>query len=551
MTTRIFALLTAAFLSATPVWGQSGTALIVANEDYTELRNARGSGAMVQLERILGGAAFDVDIATNLSANAMRAALSTLSASLRDDGHERVVILFSGYTVSAGGTVWLMGTDSRAPDMASVEGYGVRLDTVLSIAGQIQGGAIVALADYGFPDDLGGGFRGGLPPMIEVPQGVTLVRGSSVGVAAVLRDVSAPGTTVGDAAAGRSDVTLDGFNPPYLAFLPDGTSPAPAPAPDRSQEDRVAWQTARDLDTVEGYDAYLSAYPQGDFVAEARAARQQLMNTPERIEAALGLSRDERRAIQRDLTILNFDPRGIDGIFGSGTRGAIRSWQGRNDIAVTGYLDRDQIFRLAQQGARRAAELEEEARARAAEQERQDRQFWRDTGSGQDEVGMRAYLERFPDGIFAPVAQVRLAQIEAQRREAAQARDRAAWDQAAQADTIAAYQAYLQANPDGAFAEQAQGRIEELRRPAPPEVDYAAAQAEEDLMRLPTFTRVIVEQRLERLGLEPGPADGVFDDDTRRAIRRYQRRADLPVTGFLTQPIVARLLAEGVVDILR
>ena len=549
MTTRIFSLLTAAFLSATPVWGQSGTALIVANEDYTDLRNARGSGAMVQLERILEGAAFDVDIATNLSANAIRAALSALSSSLRDDGYERVVFLFSGYTVSSGDDVWLMGTDARAPDVASVEGYGVRLDTVLSIAGQIQGGAIVALADYGFPDDLSGGFRGGLPPLIDVPQGVTLVRGSSVGVAAVLRDVSEPGTTIGRAAAGRSDVTLDGFNPPYLAFLPEGEPLTPAP--DRREEDRLAWRTARDLGSVEGYDAYLSAYPQGDFVAEARAARQQLMNTPERIEATLGLSRDERRAIQRDLTILNFDPRGIDGIFGSGTRGAIRSWQGRNDLSVTGYLDRDQIFRLAQQGARRAAELEEEARARAAEQERQDRQFWRDTGSGQDEVGMRAYLERFPDGIFAPVAQDRLAQIEAQRREAAQARDRAAWDRAAQADTIDAYQAYLQANPEGAFAEQARGRIEELRRPAQPEVDYAAAQAEEDLMRLPTFTRVIIEQRLGRLGLDPGPADGAFDDDTRRAIRRYQRRADLPVTGFLTQPIVARLLTEGVVDILR
>ena len=38
---------------------------------------------------------------------------------------------------------------------------------------------------------------------------------------------------------------------------------------------------------------------------------------------------------------------------------------------------------------------------------------------------------------------------------------------------------------------------------------------------------------------------------TRRAIRRYQRSADLPVTGYLTPSIVARLMAEGMVDILR
>ncbi len=235
----------------------------------------------------------------------------------------------------------------------------------------------------------------------------------------------------------------------------------------------------------------------------------------------------------------------------SGTRAAISAWQGANRFAQTGSLNRDQIFELAQQGARRAAQLEAEARARQAEQERQDRAFWRDTGSGGDEVGLRAYLTRFPDGIFSSVAQDRLNQIEADRRAAAQARDRAAWDIARQADSVPAYQRYLQEFPQGAFADQARGRIEDLNRPAEPEVDVGAARAEEEAMSLPQFTRVIIEQRLTRLGLEPGPADGEFDRQTRRAIRRYQRAADLPVTGFLTQPIVARLLAEGVVDILR
>ena len=548
MKTRLIAAWLFATMAA-PALADTGAVLIVANEDYQTIRDARGARTLVQAERGLQQAGFTVDIATDVSANALRAALSGLSETLRSGADERAIFVYAGYTVSSDQGVWLMGTESRAPDFATVESFGVRLETVLAIAGQRQGGAIVALADFGFPESATAGFRGGLPPQIAVPQGVTLVRGPAAGIAAFLRDIAQPGANLGQVVARRSDLRLEGFNPPYLTFLPEGYRP-PAPV-DRSAQDRQAWQTAVNADTPEGYDAYLAAWPNGLFAEQARNARQRLMNTPERVEQALGLTRDERRAIQRDLTILNFDPRGIDGIFGPGTRAAVTAWQGANRLTSSGFLNRDQIFELAQQGARRAAQLEEEARARAAEQERQDRQFWRDTGSGQDEVGLRAYLQRFPDGIFSQVAQQRLDQIEADRRSAAQARDRAAWDMAVQADTIGSYDSYLRDFPQGAFADQARGRIEELSRPPEPVVDVAAAQAEEDSMNLPQFTRVIIEQRLERMGLEPGPADGEFDRQTRRAIRRYQRASDLPVTGYLTPPIVARLLAEGVINFLR
>ncbi|WP_334194899.1 peptidoglycan-binding protein [Pararhodobacter sp.] len=544
--------LTAAMLLtavALPAMADTGAVLIVANEDYQSIRDARGARAMVQAEGVLQQAGFDVDIATDVSANALRAALSGLSETLRTGEDERVVFVYAGYTVSADHGIWLMGTEARSPDFASVESYGVRLETVLALAGQRQGGAIVALADFGFPENASTGFRGGLPPQITVPQGVTLVRGPAAGIAVFLRDIARPGVNVAEAVARRSDLRIEGFTPPYLTFLPEGHQP-PTQI-DRNAEDRLAWQVAANADTLAAYESYLANWPNGIFAEQARNARQRLMNTPERIEQALNLTRDERRAIQRDLTILGFDPRGIDGIFGAGTRAAVGAWQGANRLTQTGFLNRDQIFELAQQGARRAAQLEEEARARAAEQERADRQFWRDTGAGQDEAGMRAYLQRFPDGIFSTVAQQRLDQIEADRRAAAQARDRAAWDQAAQTDTIAAYDGYIRAFPQGAFVDQARTRIQQLSRPPEPEVDEGAARAEEDLMQLPQFTRVIIEQRLAMLGLEPGTPDGTFDRDTRRAIRRYQRRADLPVTGYLTQPIVARLLTEGFLNILR
>lgn len=64
-------------------------------------------------------------------------------------------------------------------------------------------------------------------------------------------------------------------------------------------------------------------------------------------EADLRLSRQQRLAIQAGLTRRGFDTRGVDGIFGRGTRGAIAAWQRANDAQVTGYLTAAQAQRLS------------------------------------------------------------------------------------------------------------------------------------------------------------------------------------------------------------
>ena len=45
--------------------------------------------------------------------------------------------------------------------------------------------------------------------------------------------------------------------------------------------------------------------------------------TPESVEQEIGLDRDGRRDVQRWLQALGHDPRGIDGMFGPGSRAAI------------------------------------------------------------------------------------------------------------------------------------------------------------------------------------------------------------------------------------
>jgi peptidoglycan hydrolase-like protein with peptidoglycan-binding domain len=55
----------------------------------------------------------------------------------------------------------------------------------------------------------------------------------------------------------------------------------------------------------------------------------------------------------------------------------------------------------------------------------------------------------------------------------------------------------------------------------------------------------VVESRLDALGLQPGQVDGRLDSDARDALRAFQGDRGLPVTGFLDEPTLVRLLADS------
>jgi peptidoglycan hydrolase-like protein with peptidoglycan-binding domain len=339
--------------------------------------------------------------------------------------------------------------------------------------------------------------------------------------------------------------------PQSLVLVPNDVTPIVLPkTPEPTENERAAettlWGGAQALDTADAYRNYLTRYPDGVYVAQAEALILEITTEPDRAERlaedALAMSRDDRRDIQRDLTILSFDPCGIDGIFGPGTRAAVTNWQQQNGFTQSSYLTREQINRLDAQAARRAAELEAEAERARAEKERLDRAFWVETGAQGDEPGLRAYLERFPDGAFAGQATEQLGEIEFAKRQAAVAEDKAAWDQAADTNTAGGYQTYLQVFPTGAFAAEAGARIAAINAPEPS--DDAAIAAETPL-GLDGITLRLIEARLAQLGLEPGAVDGGLDVDSRRAIRNFQQDRKLNITGFIDEETIVRLLADG------
>ena len=200
-------------------------------------------------------------------------------------------------------------------------------------------------------------------------------------------------------------------------------------------------------------------------------------------------------------------------------------------------LQRVQVLRdgvVALPPARRA----EQAEAMRREEDR----VWQDTGADGTEAGLRAYLERYPEGRYAADARRHLDEIETAQAEE-RARDaRRAWRDAREQDTLAGYEAFLERFGNSEFADAARSRIAEMRNDDT-DRQVAAARAEEREIVTNTVTRLLVEQRLMGLGYSLGMADGNFTDQTRRAIRQYQEDRGIFVSGYVSKRTAAFLLA--------
>lgn len=540
---RVFSGLLALAVMASSTMAMADRALVIGASEE-ERRGLFRFDAEPDTGQALRDAGFEVMTADAGSISEMRAALSRFLDGIGDE--ERVVVHLSGTFLRGDGRSWLMPAGASVkPDLATVDDTGLSVDTVLAIAGRVPGGAVVAIGRTAGDAEPGTGLRRGVS-LNGIPQGVTVVDGETADVARfVAGALLEPGRNLPDAIEASKGVQARGFLSERVVFLPKDEERPVAP-PNTAEVERAIWQATLAQDTVKGFESYLERYPEGFFVTEAREGIDRIRNEPNRqariAEEALELSREDRRAIQRDLTLLGYNPRGVDGVFGPGSRAAITRYQAKAGFPGTGFLDETQIERLGLQVERHKAEVAAEKRRQELEAEKKDREAWAAVAETGDEAGLRAYLELHPKGLFAPIARERLDVIEAEARTQAEALEKSDWEKASDSGTVQSLNAYLKAHPEGAHAAAARERLEVL---AQAESDAAnAARAEEAAMELNTVTRMLVERRLAQLQLDPGEVDGTFDDNTRAALRQYQRDRDLAVTGYMNEQVVSQMLAD-------
>ncbi|WP_128910883.1 peptidoglycan-binding protein [Tropicibacter alexandrii] len=554
---RIFPAILAALWSSGAF--AAGDALVIGNSRYGAFDTLFGATRVEASAEAMREQGFDVAAVQDADAVEMRSAFADFVRALEGDDGPVVVILAGAFLHGPGGAYLLPVTQGTGGNEALALTEGFPIDAVLAVLARYPGRALLVLGETAAEPE-GGLYLTPGPGALDVPQGVTVLRGPAADVARfATRELMRPGRDLPRQAT-RYELELMGYAPEGFVLLREEdvgarVDPDPAPEPDPEPVvdeagDNAAWTLAQAGDSAEAYRTYLQKYPDGLHSAAARQRLAAIEDEPfyaeRRAEERLNLTRDQRREIQRDLSLLGYNTRGIDGIFGPGTRSAIRSWQERAREPQSGYLSAAQIARLDAQAARRAAELEEEARRKQAEQEAADRAFWSEVEAQGDEASLRAYLDRYPEGIFAEDAQALLDQIDQRRADQAALQDRRDWDEAQEDGSVEAYRAYLSKWPSGAFSNEAEARIRRLQREAEQDSAAVRAKAEEDGLNLNPVARRLAEARLSQLGLNPGNVDGSFDRDTRRAIRKYQETRGLRVSGYLDEQTVVRLLADGV-----
>ena len=415
-------------LLAKPVLAEQRVALVIGNANYahaTRLANPLNDAADI------GDALARLGFAVTKLENADYAALrqGMLAFTRAAAAAEVAVVFYAGHGIEVDQRNFLVPVDARLTSDQDVEYEAVPLELVTRSVARASGLRLVildacrenpfavAMQRSGATRSVGRGLA-----RIE-PAGETLVAyASKEGTVAadgegrnspystaLLAHLEEPGLEIGlmfrkvrdavlAATGGRQEPFVYGSLSSRGVYLTARAEPDPAPSPppptslsesvserltaEQLAAERVFWESVKDSPNAADFEAYLSHYPQGRFALLAHnrlAALQQPFTPPElpeataeSMEGGLELSRADRRLVQLGLAAEGFDPGPVDGLFGRGTRGAIRRWQASKGEAATGYLDAESAKLLLAFGTRR--EAEEKARRQAeAEAERQRR----------------------------------------------------------------------------------------------------------------------------------------------------------------------------------
>ena len=401
---------------AAPALAAERVALVIGNANYEHvppLANPPNDAAAISAA--LGRLGFAVTRLDDAGKADMERGLKGLMSEA--SGSEIALVFYAGHGIEVDKHNFLVPVDASLANADDVEFDAVSLDLVMRAVGRAAGLGLVildacrdnpfvaAMRRHGSTRAIGRGLArveptGGTFVAYAAKEGTQAADGkgrNSPYTTALLRYLEEPDLEVDMMFRKVRDAVLvstDGNQEPFTygslpsagVYLTARLEPAPFSESDAKQLDggsaserraveelaveRVFWESIKDSTNPADFEAYLERYPGGAYEGLARNRLKALRrpDTPEAVEAGLGLERSDRRLIQLGLLAAGFAPGPADGLFGPGTRGAIERWQASRGKASTSYLDAESAKLLLASGREREAE-----ERTAAERQRRDR----------------------------------------------------------------------------------------------------------------------------------------------------------------------------------
>ncbi len=174
--------------------------------------------------------------------------------------------------------------------------------------------------------------------------------------------------------------------------------------------------------------------------------------------------------------------------------------------------------------------------AQGSSSEAADTMFWDSVKTSKDPAEIRAYLDKFPNGMFAPLARIRLRNLEGGKASAPAPR----------------------AQPSAPLPQQTPPTFSQSPRTAPSSSDDTPSASHTPSTSRPytpsstasalTSSTVIreVQDRLYNLNYQIGVRNGRLTEDTRKAIRQWQENVKVTPTGDMTESQLIRLRSARV-----
>jgi uncharacterized caspase-like protein len=367
---------------------------------------------------------FEVVEGYDLKNDAMRVTLGEFAAKL--DGAKAALVYYAGHGVAVGDENYLLPTDTVLKSEADLDFRTVNVNLVLrqmqreervnilildacrdnpfakELARSVAASGRVRTRSVDISSGLGAmetqGSSGILIAFATDPRSVALdggLGGNSPFTSALLKHMETPGVSIstvmdrvreevwngtdkkqkpwvntsiiGEFMLNPSASKVASLPPANNAVIGDVARQPVGQGLDRAQMDVKMWESAEKANTAEDYQAYLDAFPTGQFaqfaknrIAKFKAAavsagkgeasedELKVPGTP-KTENTIGLDNDGRREIVTRLKAIGFEPGRLRGKFDPNNRRAIAAWQTSRQLPTTGYFTAAQKLALETQ----------------------------------------------------------------------------------------------------------------------------------------------------------------------------------------------------------